>query len=119
MHNTAHAEGNTPRPSTGGPSGLHMPLRSAMTMHGDAVSGYGLHASGSAGFPSVARERTGNLAGVAPNGGSSVSDPLRGGSLRADIARYNAERAGHAVSPQSRMEVPRPPFTYSSNLYTN
>jgi len=53
------------------------------------------------------------------NGSALNPEPVRAGSLRADITRYNAERTGHTVSTQGRMEVPHPPSSYSSNLYTN
>lgn len=50
-----------------------------------ASAGYGLRANGSS-----ASEPLGG-------GSALMAESMRTGSLRADIARYNAERAGHAV----------------------
>ena len=108
-HNAARLRGNSARPAAEGPHGLRAP----MAMRRDAVSGYGLHASGPLALTPSAHEGS-RLSGSALN-----TAPVRAGSLRADIARYNAERSGRGVSTQGGMDVPHPPSSYSSNLYTN
>ncbi|WP_323119735.1 peptide-binding protein [Burkholderia alba] len=44
--------------------------------------------------------------------------PMRAGSIRADVARYNEERGGRPMPPpRSQEDVPRPPFF--SSFYRN
>lgn len=112
-HHVMAWQGNASHSPAARPNGLRPSLRGTIVTRRDAVSGYGLHASAPLALPPNMREGSGGLAAAPLNGGALNAEPVRSGSLRADIARYNAERAGHG------MDVPRPPSTYSSNLYTN
>jgi hypothetical protein len=94
-------------------------LRAPVTTRRDAVSDYGLHASGPLALTPPTGDGARGLAAAQMNGSALNPEPVRAGSLRADIARYNAERAMHGVSTQGRMEVPHPPTAYAPNLYTN
>jgi len=114
-HNVARLRGGRPQAMMQAPRGLRAPVATQR----DAVSSYGLHASGPLALTPPMRDGARSLAAAQMSGSALNSEPVRAGSLRADIARYNAERSTHGVSTQGRMEVPHPPTSYSSNLYTN
>jgi len=87
--------------ATGG--GLRASLHAMPSGRHGSTAGYGLRASGSA--------------SAEPLGSSALmAESMRTGSLRADIARYNAERAGHGLSAQGSADGGRP-SPYSSNVY--
>jgi len=118
-HTVTRLGGNSPRQMAGNVHGLRAPSRGPIAPQRAAESGYGLHASGPIALTPTLQEGPHRLTASQLNGSALSPEPVRAGSLRADITRYNAERTGHAVSTQGRMEVPRPPSSYSSNLYTN
>jgi len=123
------------RPQTGWTPGLK-PQAPLPSKHGTGL-GYGLHAGStqSNGRASI-REASASLAAGASANSATPSTPLsvgnvtafrppldtgpvRAGSLRADIARYSAERSGHGQPESSSAELTRTPQTYSPNLYRN
>jgi hypothetical protein len=115
-HDNAGSRGNSQRAPTGGAHGLHAPMRAPVAMQRDPASGYGLYVSGPFALAPAGRE---GLRGFAASANGLNTEPVRAGSLRADIERYNAERSGPGVSTQGRMDVPHPPPSYMSTLYTN
>jgi hypothetical protein len=98
--------------------------------------GYGLHAgSVQPGRASIREASAGLAAGAAQNsatlstplsvGGIGAfrppldNQPVHAGSLRADIARYSAERSGHGQPHLSQVDSSHLPQTYAPNLYSN
>lgn len=80
--------------------GLRASLHSMPPGAHGVSAGYGLRASGT---------------NTVPLGGGSalMAESMRTGSLRADIARYNAERAGHAPSSaDGAHSSPYPSYIY-------
>jgi len=118
-HAVTRLRGDSPRRMVGSANGLRVPSRGPSATQRAAASGYGLHASGPLALTPTLQEGPHRLTASQLNGSALNPEPVRAGSLRADITRYNAERTGHTVSTQGRMEVPHPPSSYSSNLYTN
>jgi len=123
------------RPQTGWTPGLK-PQAPQPSKHGTGL-GYGLHAGSTqpVGRASI-REASAGLAASAAVNSATPSTPLsvgsvtafrppldtgpvRAGSLRADIARYSAERSGRGPAESSSAELTRMPQTYSPNLYRN
>ncbi|MDP9581916.1 UNVERIFIED_ORG: hypothetical protein J2791_001198 [Burkholderia contaminans] len=52
-----------------------------------------------------------------PPGGGNV--PMRAGSIRADVARYNEERGGRPMPPPRAQEEPAAHSPYFSSFYRN
>lgn len=116
-----HGERVRPAANDGprGMRGLWAPQRASMAARRDAEPGYGLHASGPIALTPSSHDSRRTLTASQLNGSALNTEPMRAGSLRADIARYNAERSGHGGPAQGGMAEPHPPSWYSSNLYTN